>query len=727
MQARTPKDRAMDQTVQCFGVESHFPLSLPVIFCFNESMRFSRKVKPLAAGACLGIAMTGSYVQSWLLVLEEGKAVKKVASARFHYQTSTELIAATDQALRELGDEALAVHEAVFCLAPKLIGQDDVASDQKTILADLVKELQLEPIGFVSLQEAVLHHVTQSQPDFVGIVGSIYEEYVELQLVDSSGVLTTARQTCLETPAETIAAGLVQLYGALTSPLSEQSVLLSFVDNTQNEQDWQTVVTNADYTVSGWPVAQSASVWPHETTLELGAEYAGKVWMATLVEDDPLLAVSAGTFGGEAALQVAGTEIGTGEVKSDVDQPRLSTKSKLARHKPSWRKVIGAGVVGVGLGLILLLVVSGWYLKTQSIVVLRVQPDTKPLTAQVEFTLDEKIADPDLENNKLPAEVLTNQQTATDSTPTTGTGFEGDKATGEVVILNKTDSTKILNEGTTLQVAHGSVKLVLSESIELPPATISTQSGGTSEVKTYGTKDAKVTAVEIGEEGNLAKDTTLRVGDFAENTYSATVKDNLTGGSKKQISVVTEKDIANLVEKMKKKMQEEALAEFKSSASPGRAVVDQTTIKVLSTDASAKVGDTADEVAIDLTAEVSGLAFDQVVLKSAAKLLLEEKVLTGYSLLEDSIQLLSDYQPPTTGQEGKVIAEASGLAEANIDENLVIQTVQDQVLTALPSAFDRANIPASVSYILQPALASHLLSTVPSDATRIQVLIVSQL
>lgn len=690
-------------------------------------MRFSRKAKPLTTGACLGIAMTGSYVQTWLLVLEEGKAVKKVGSARFHYQTPIELIAATDQALRELGDEALAVHEAVFCLAPELIGQDDVASDQKTILADLVKELQLEPIGFVSLQEAVLHHVTQSQSDFVGIVGSIYEEYVELQLVDSSGVLTTARQACLEAPAETIAAGLAQLYGAVASPLNEQSVLLGFVDNAQNEQDWQAAVTNADYTVSGWPVAQSASVWPHETTLELGAEYAGKVWTATLVKDDPLLTASASAFCGAAALQVAGSEVGAGGVDNNVDQPRLSPKSKPDRHKPSRKKVIGAGVAGVGLGLLLLLVTTGWYLKTQSIVVLNIQPDTQPLTAQVEFALDEKIVNPDLENSKLPAEVLKTKLSATDSTTATGTGFEGEKAEGQVVILNKTDSAKTISEGTALQVANGSVKLVLSESIELPPATISTQSGGTSEVKTYGTKEAKVTAVEIGEEGNLTKDTALRVGDFAENTYSATVKENLTGGSKKQVAVVTEKDITNLVEKMRKKMQEEALAEFKRSASNGKAVVDQTTIKVISSDASAKAGETVDEVAIDLTAEVTGLAFDQAVLKSAAQLLLEEEVPAGFSLLKDSIQLLSDYQPPTSSQTGKVVAEASGLAEANIDENLVLQSVQAQLLTALQPAFDRANISASVSYILQPALASHLLSTVPSDATRIQVLIISQL
>jgi len=696
-------------------------------FCFNDGMRFSRKAEPLTTGACLGIAMTGSYVQAWLLVLEEGKAVKRVGSARFHYQTPAELIAATDQALRELGDEALPIHEAVFCLAPELIGQDDVVSDQKLILADLVKELQLEPIGFVSLQEAVLHHVTQADPDFVGIVGSIYEEYVELQLVDSTGVLTTARQACLETPAETIAAGLVQLYGAVASPLSTQSVLLGFVDNGQNEIEWQEAVTNTDYTMSGWPAATAASVWPLDTTLDLGAEYAGKVWMATLVEDDPLLTASAGAFGGAAALQVAGSEVGAGGVDNNVDQPRLSPKSKPDRHKPSRKKIIGAGVVGVVLGVLVLLVVSGWYLSNQSVVVLNVQPNTKSLAAQVEFALDEKIVNPDLEEKKLPAEVLKTKLSATDSTTATGTGFEGEKAEGQVVILNKTDSAKTLSEGTTLQVANGSVKLILSESIELPPATISTQSGGTSEVKTYGTKDAKVTAAEIGDEGNLAKDTSLRVGDFAENTYSATVKESLTGGSKKQVAVVTEADIAKLLEKMKEKMQEEALAEFKQTASNGKAVVDQTTIKVLSSDASAAAGETADEVAIDLTAEVSGLAFDQAVLKSAAKLLLEEEVPPGYYLVEDSIQLLSEYQPPTTGQAGSVVAEASGLAVAEIDENLVVQTVQDQLLTALQPAFDRASIPASVNYTLQPAVANRVLTKLPSNPSRIQVVIISQL
>lgn len=129
----------------------------------------------------------------------------------------------------------------------------------------------------------------------------------------------------------------------------------------------------------------------------------------------------------------------------------------------------------------------------------------------------------------------------------TGTKDVGEKASGSVVFSNCEDTNSItLNSGTYL--SAGGNNYVLQSTIVVPGGNGNFVTGC---VTPGVSAPARVIAADIGDEYNLSGGTGFTV-EGRSNKFSAQSADGITGGSKKQVKIVTAGDVENA----KKKMQD---------------------------------------------------------------------------------------------------------------------------------------------------------------------------
>lgn len=124
---------------------------------------------------------------------------------------------------------------------------------------------------------------------------------------------------------------------------------------------------------------------------------------------------------------------------------------------------------------------------------------------------------------------------ASASKDATGTKETGDKATGEVTVYNKTEKPVTFNKGTTISSSNG-LDFVINDDIKIA----STSSFSTS----FSSTKVKVQASKFGKEYNLPSNTNFTVDGASTSNYFAKNDSAFSGGSKKELTVVSAKDIA---------------------------------------------------------------------------------------------------------------------------------------------------------------------------------------
>ncbi len=143
---------------------------------------------------------------------------------------------------------------------------------------------------------------------------------------------------------------------------------------------------------------------------------------------------------------------------------------------------------------------------------------------------------------QVPYKIATVSAEFSHSKNTSGKKEIGEKATGEVTIYNTNlNREKVFKKGTEIEL--DGLKFIFNNEVKVASATSGTNPG---------IGRVKVTAASIGNEYNLSKGKRFNIDD----TSYAEVTDGFTGGSKKEIQTVSQKDIEDLktaiIEKAKK-------------------------------------------------------------------------------------------------------------------------------------------------------------------------------
>ena len=128
------------------------------------------------------------------------------------------------------------------------------------------------------------------------------------------------------------------------------------------------------------------------------------------------------------------------------------------------------------------------------------------------------------------------------SKKTTGKKETGEKAKGEVTIHNFDNVEKKFDKGTILKV--GDLIYLTDDDIKVASSSLTIDSSA----KLPGKNKIKITAQNIGSNFNLDSNRKFSIADLSETDYFAINENPITGGNRKEVVIVSQNDIDNLKE-----------------------------------------------------------------------------------------------------------------------------------------------------------------------------------
>ena len=279
--------------------------------------------------------------------------------------------------------------------------------------------------------------------------------------------------------------------------------------------------------------------------------------------------------------------------------------------------VVFIGLVVFGLlGLV-------YYFVPKATVTIGVIPNTivKTKTISISTTL----ATVDLEKFSIPGKKLEQSVTGEKTAAVTGKKKIGDPAKGTVTIYNKSTSERTVKKGTIL--VTNSLQFSIDNDVSIASASESIGS------VTYGNATAAVTAVAIGEDGNIGAGKDFTFKDLSSSVATARNDQPFTGGTSRETTVVTRADYDAMVSALSDELVTKAKADLLAGVAGGEKLIDST---IKTTVTSKTFREELDQEATELhgkvTITISGVSYNEQDIKSVLVPLATSEIPTGYAL-----------------------------------------------------------------------------------------------
>ena len=226
-----------------------------------------------------------------------------------------------------------------------------------------------------------------------------------------------------------------------------------------------------------------------------------------------------------------------------------------------------------------------------------------PIEINKDFNLTLDSSATTVSSSNVPVIKKTLDLSFTESMATTGQKETGDKSKGEITVFNKLDKIQNVPKGTILSDTTGK-KFELLTSVQIPASAYNLATG----TITMGQTKANAIASDIGPEFNLNKDTLLSFKD--DSNLIAKVNESLSGGSRRQIRVVSADDKNKLNKTVTDSLDTRISQKIDSESSlaglmPGTKFIDKKQL-----DFNREVGEEADTLQVNASLAISVFQLD---------------------------------------------------------------------------------------------------------------------
>lgn len=716
----------------------------------------------------LSMFIADGVLQAGLWVVDQNQITILSQSGVYQYETSEAAISQADLAFSELGPESEKAKKIVFGFEPSWIDQNGMHASQKDFLKKLTADLALEPVGFVSLTESVLQQFLSVDALLNAVVMIFNAKQVWGFLVKQGKILTqvdVARSEDLLLDTKAVIAKLartaksaedylpvqiniVATGNAEADVLAQQHLLInypwlpefSFVAPPKFEIAPASFVIEAVTNQGGIAVAKARGLLVAQSnvvarTLDGKVEKNQDLGQETELETTKSNAADfldqpnqnqALSFG--VPIIQSNNEILDQVPEVDPDyvapvsfDPNSFVAFAHSKHPVTVRKIV---VFSVLAGLVTVILVGFLTLWMLFKVKISIQPTLITLTKDIRITLDPKAAATDSEKLILKANLTKKDLSGSATTATTGIKLVGDKATGVIKIFNKTGSVKVFAKGTEL--SSGTIKFILQDEAKVASASV-IQNGAESETRDYGELETKVSAVDIGADANLAKEAPLKIASFDTLTYTAMVKDGLTGGSSREVRVVAAEDKAKLQKTLMADLTTKAEAAFKVESKDGKYLTPTNrTIQVVPK-FDAEVGKEAETLALDMMVSFEGLQYTREDLKPIIVKVLGSDLKPGYVLPDSDPQFISQPESNASGS-GKIILDVNLAIESEpvISVTEISQQVAGLTLNQTETKLKSLTFIKQHQIDFSPVLARWLVGRMPRDINKITTSVIKK-
>ncbi|NCN87331.1 MAG: hypothetical protein GW941_00380 [Candidatus Pacebacteria bacterium] len=716
----------------------------------------------------LGLIMTEQTVQAILWKIANSKISAVKSSEIIHISNADEVIVKTDTALQELGELSENLSDVLLGLESSWVNPKGVIDAKKPLLKKLSEELALKPIGFVVTTEAITQFLSKEDPKLNSMLLFFATNKISVTLVEHGVLQKTESVGRSDDTVGDLTEALARFKSGHKKQLPTNIKLISVNLNTEEIFEQQQSLIATDWVKEGYFISTPnieildndlaingvvnqggiAIAKSHGLNVSIDnsndkvvesdskdfafkevkvEEEIGKETEETkpTQEDDNLTAVPK-SFG----IPISSKKLPNIEKHQEVpmetaisnNKPEQNTKilpkkqNKLANWFHDHKKF---ALIGFLLGVFTLIMIFIGFITFSGSALVTLQLNPKSINKDIVITLDPKLDKSNFEEMALKSEIVSRNFFFNQTNETTGVTLVGEKAKGKIQISNKTDGVKTFPAGTSLQ-ANG-VRFTLDDDVTIASSSVEIKQA--EEVKTYGSSEANITAVKIGAEANLDSDTSLVIGEFASSSYEARVMETLAGGSSREIRVVSEEDLNQLLSEVKKKILEIANQEYKDDSKNDEKITFISTNNITVTDEnfSGKEGDEAKTISLELSADVEAISFQNGDIKPLAERVLSDLIPEGFEMVEKEPQILSDVnEESATSSAILVDANISTQAIPIIDYDLLKQELSNKSLVEAQSILTNKSDIKSAVIELSPKILESIWKKLPSKADKIE-------
>lgn len=263
--------------------------------------------------------------------------------------------------------------------------------------------------------------------------------------------------------------------------------------------------------------------------------------------------------------------------------------------------------------------------------------------ATVIIQVNSKSFDHEMEINAS-GQVVETTEIGTKKGATSGKKLVGDKAKGSVTIGNPAEA-RTFAAGTVLTSASG-LKFVLTNDVQ-----IASGSG----IYALGTATASVTAAEIGDQYNLSAGTLFSIANFSGQAKNDSA---FSGGNSHQATVVTKQDQDRLVATLSAELAAKAKDSLLSKLTSGqKLLLNAITSSVAKKKFSKDIDAEADTLSLDLTTDFKGVVASQSDIVNSFLNKFPSEVPSGYKIVDSQTNL--EIKSTKVDKSGNVVMTAS--------------------------------------------------------------------
>lgn len=565
--------------------------------------------------------------------------------------------------------------KTVFGLKENWVEESKIKPEYLAKIKRISDELELSPIGFLTIHEAIAHLLQKEEGAPVSaILAEIDKRTVTISLLRGGKIIETRNADIEESSSKTIDKLLHHFtnYEVLPSRIiifdgkNTESISQEFISHSWSKSlpflhvpqttplprgfDAKAVLfgaaTQMGFEMSSLGQAKLARIQAEEPKIE-EAENEAKKFKDTLSSED---------FGFFTEKDVADIkDEPTNEVQENFQEeespeikagPRTETESKQfvtsANSTESgksffgkllslktffgkiniWKKIPKFSLPSQGrkiifippfVVLLIALIVIFYIFLIKATVVITVSPKIIEKSQAVIFSTN---GESEFGKNIIAAQSVEVSEDGSISGTATGKKEVGDKAKGTVTVYNSTTKEQVITKGTSITSANN-LQFMLDDSVKIA------SSGGASD----GAKTAKasVTAKDIGKEFNLPSGTKFTLDDFSASEIEAKNDSAFSGGNKKEVTVVSKDDLNKLTEALLEKLEEKAKEDIAQKISADMGLLPAFVTKSLSKKSfDKKEGQEAASVTLEGTGVYQGISYKKSDINSYFKSLLKE-------------------------------------------------------------------------------------------------------
>lgn len=650
----------------------------------------------------------------------EGKNLHIINSASSNVESEDGLILAANFAL----DDALADFEPepnkiLFGVPDAYLQDDDLKPEYLKVLKQMVKELDILPMAYVSTSHAISHYMQKLQG--VPLTGILVEiaDPLNIAVVKAGKILGAKQQKRTGNLPEDIEKTLLNFTDVEVLP----SKILIYGGN--NLEKYKEELSSYSW-MSQLPFLHLPRIDSLDEDIIIKAiSYAGATEVYPDLPIEPARIII-GSFTTGRVISPSGQKITKeldqfGFIEGDIEQKRKleeqSIKSNVHNQSQSevvperdfqnretgmmevsvernlgkvknlalapfnfFKGGVGDGLSGLGglavsrylklllvpIFLVIFLVLFLLFIP-KAVVTVYVDPET--LEKETIVTSDPTIKAVDETAKKIPGQIIETDVSGSQKGEASGKKKVGDPAKGSVVVYNKTSSSKTLAGGTVLQ---GPNNLNFTIDSKLTIASQSAVEGGIS----FGKATVNATAQEIGPDSNLAAGKELSVKGFSSSEVTAKVDQAFSGGISKDVTVITSEDqkklLAALSSELRKKAKDELQAKLKGDL---KVLEESLAEKIVKQTFNKNVNDQATELSLNLVVNFRGTAYSDTDLRQIVSKLVETNIPEGYIL--DLTKTETQADVTKIEKDGKLVFTAKFRAKLmpKLDEEKIKQEI----------------------------------------------------